>query len=85
MKPIIHQLTPLVRHRAAVQILVLLLAGAMNSAAHDEWFRGLDLEPALSDASLVLVARVVERNQDHDGRQVRERPAPIQIRANTGA
>ena len=28
--------------------------------ARDEWFRGLDLEQATSEANLVLVARVVE-------------------------
>src|ERR1700683_1596179 len=60
MKAKIRQANQLVRHLSAVQILILLLAGAMNSSAHDEWFRGLDLEPALADASLVLVARVVD-------------------------
>jgi HEAT repeat protein len=60
MKAKIHQLTRLLSHRAAVQFLILFLAGAMNSSAHDEWFRGLDLEAPLSDASLVLVARVVD-------------------------
>ena len=28
--------------------------------ARDEWFRGLDLEPALSESSLVMIARVAE-------------------------
>ena len=28
--------------------------------AREEWFRGLDLEPGVSEASLVLVARVAE-------------------------
>src|SRR5260370_218380 len=55
-----HRASQLARHGAGVYILVLLLAGATNSSAHDEWFRGLDLEPALSEASLVLVARVVD-------------------------
>lgn len=31
--------------------------------AHDEWFRGLDLEPALGEASLVLVGRVVDASE----------------------
>jgi len=40
-------------------LLAWVLAGPTKSFAHDEWFRGLDLEPALAEASLVLVARVV--------------------------
>jgi HEAT repeat protein len=60
MKANIRQANQLVRHLSAVQIIILLLASAMNSSAHDDWFRGLDLEPALGDASLVLVARVVD-------------------------
>jgi len=32
----------------------------VSSPAHEEWFRGLDLEPALGEASLVMVARVVD-------------------------
>src|SRR5579863_7746609 len=39
-------------------LLFLLLAGAAPLAARDEWFRGLDLEPALDQAALVVVARV---------------------------
>jgi HEAT repeat protein len=60
MKAKIHQAPRLVRHGAAVHLMVLLLAGALNSSARDEWFRALDLEPALGDASLVLVARVAD-------------------------
>src|SRR5260370_38651206 len=55
-----HRASQLARHGAGVYILVLLLAGATNSSAHDEWFRGVDLEPALGEASLVLVGRVVD-------------------------
>jgi len=60
MEAKIHRASHLVRHGAGVYLLVLLLAGATNSSAHDEWFRRLDLEPSLSEASLVLVARVVD-------------------------
>ncbi len=42
----------------AVCLLLLLLVGSPPSFAHDEWYRGLDLEPALADSSLVLVGRV---------------------------
>ena len=49
-----------VRHRAGVYLLVLLLVGATGSYARDEWFRGLDLEPSLGEASLVLAGRVVD-------------------------
>ena len=31
-----------------------------RSLAHDEWYRGLDLEPGLSNAGLVLVGRVTD-------------------------
>ena len=48
------------RYLVGVCFLFLLLTGPTKSSAHDEWFRGLDLEPALSEASLVLVARVVD-------------------------
>ena len=44
-------------------LCALLLAGASNSSAHEEWFRGLDLEPALSEASLVMVARAADVNK----------------------
>jgi HEAT repeat protein len=42
------------------RLLLVLLLGVGNAAAHDEWFRGLDLEPALGEASLVLAGRVVD-------------------------
>src|SRR5260370_18581264 len=38
----------------------VLGGGGTNSSGDDEWFRGLDLEPALGEASLVLVGRVVD-------------------------
>jgi HEAT repeat protein len=60
MEAKIHRASQLVRHAAGVHLLVLLLTGATNSSAHDEWFRGLDLEPALGEASLVMVGRVVD-------------------------
>jgi hypothetical protein len=42
----------------AICLLLLLLVGSPPSFAHDEWYRGLDLEPVLADSSLVLVGRV---------------------------
>ena len=44
-------------------LLLVLLVGLVRppqSLAHDEWYRGLDLEPALADSSLVLVGRVID-------------------------
>ena len=32
----------------------------LRSLAHDEWYRGLDLESALADSGLVLVGRVTD-------------------------
>ena len=49
-----------VRHRAGICLFALLLVGATGSYARDEWFRGLDLEPGLGEASLVLAGRVVD-------------------------
>ena len=48
-----------VRHPAVASFMLLLLAGSA-SAARDEWFRSLDLEPGLAEASLVLAGRVVD-------------------------
>ncbi|HEY6291503.1 MAG TPA: HEAT repeat domain-containing protein [Terriglobia bacterium] len=48
--------------RASV-LLFLLLTGVVGSPAHEEWFRGLDLEPALAEASLVMVARLLDVSQ----------------------
>jgi len=42
----------------ATCLLLLLLVGPPPSLAHDEWYRGLDLESALADSGLVLVGRV---------------------------
>lgn len=42
----------------AICLLLSLLVGPPPSFAHDEWYRGLDLESALADSSLVLVGRV---------------------------
>ncbi len=41
-------------------LLSVLLAWPAKSIAYDEWFRDLDLEPALSEASLVLAGRVAD-------------------------
>jgi hypothetical protein len=50
------------RHRQdiliATGLLLFFLVGPPRSLAHDEWYRGLDLESALADSSLVLVGRV---------------------------
>jgi HEAT repeat protein len=43
-----------------VCLVFVLLAWPSESVAHDEWFRDLDLEPVLSEASLVLVGRVAD-------------------------
>ena len=48
------------RHMVSVCLLLLLLCSPTRSFAHDEWFRGLDLEPALAESSLVLVGRVAD-------------------------
>ncbi|HEX9135551.1 MAG TPA: hypothetical protein VF905_01235, partial [Nitrospirota bacterium] len=47
-----------VTHGASVFLLCLILAAPTPSSTHREWFRGLDLEPALSEAHLVMVGRV---------------------------
>ena len=41
-------------------LLLCFLVGPPRSLAHDEWYRGLDLESALADSSLVLVGRVTD-------------------------
>ena len=47
-----------------IHLLILLgyltILQSQPSFAREEWFRGLDLEPGVSEASLVLVARVAE-------------------------
>jgi hypothetical protein len=49
-----------VRRRAGAYLSVLLLVAATGSYARDEWFRSLDLEPSLGEASPVLAGRVVD-------------------------
>src|SRR3989441_8282731 len=44
----------------ATCLLLLFLVGPPRSLAHDEWYRGLDLESALADSGLVLVGRVTD-------------------------
>jgi HEAT repeat protein len=46
--------------RIAACLLLFFLVGPPRSLAHDEWYRGLDLESALADSSLVLVGRVTD-------------------------
>jgi hypothetical protein len=52
------------RGRKPIRVVSLLflsfLSGISNSSAHDEWYWGLDLEPALGEACLVMVARVAD-------------------------
>jgi hypothetical protein len=44
----------------ATCLLLLFLVGPPRSLAHDEWYRGLDMESALADSGLVLVGRVTD-------------------------
>src|SRR5207302_286903 len=44
----------------ATCLLLLFLVAPPRSLAHDEWYRGLDLESALTDSGLVLVGRVID-------------------------
>ena len=44
----------------ATCLLLLFLFGPPRSLAHDEWYRGLDLESGLADSGLVLVGRVID-------------------------
>lgn len=48
----------LARPIVCICLLIVLLAWPAKSNAHDEWFRGLDLESVLGEASLVLAGRV---------------------------
>jgi len=50
----------LARPIVSICLLFVLLGWPAKSIAHDEWFRGLDLESALGEASLVLAGRVVD-------------------------
>jgi HEAT repeat protein len=45
---------------AACLLLFFFSVGPPQSVAHNEWYRGLDLESALADSSLVLVGRVID-------------------------
>jgi HEAT repeat protein len=47
--------------------LLFFLVGPARSLAHDEWYRGLDLESALADSSLVLVGRVTDVSETKIG------------------
>jgi HEAT repeat protein len=51
----------------AACLLLFFLAGPPRSLAHDEWYRGLDLEAALADSSLVLVGRVTDVSETKIG------------------
>lgn len=43
-----------------ITLLLLFLTGVASAFTREEWFRGLDLEPALNEASLVLAAQVLD-------------------------
>jgi HEAT repeat protein len=43
-----------------ITLLLLFLAASVTAFARDEWFRSLDLEPALNEASLVIAAQVLD-------------------------
>ena len=53
-----HRATSQSRYRRGASFAALILAAGVNGSARDDWLRGLDLEPPLRDASLVLVGRV---------------------------
>jgi len=59
----------------------------MASYARDEWFRGLDLEPSLAEASLVLAGRVVDVSETGImmGGKVETPLIQFQIRTGGGA
>jgi len=60
MKAKYHPVNRLARPIVCICFLFVLLAWPVKSVAHDEWFRDLDLEPVLSEASLVLAGRVAD-------------------------
>jgi len=60
MKAKYHPVNRLARPIVCICFLFVLLAWPAKSVAHDEWFRDLDLEPVLSEASLVLAGRVAD-------------------------
>ena len=43
-----------------ITLLLLFLTGVASAFTREEWFRGLDLEPVLNEASLVLAAQVLD-------------------------
>jgi HEAT repeat protein len=51
----------------AACLLLFFLIGPTRSLAHDEWYRGLDLESALADSGLVLVGRVTDVSETKIG------------------
>src|SRR2546422_8187772 len=60
MKTKYHPVNRIARPIVCICLLFVLLAWPTKSVAHDEWFRDLDLEPVLSEASLVLAGRVAD-------------------------
>jgi HEAT repeat protein len=52
---------------SAACLLLFFLVGPPRSLAHDEWYRGLDLESAVADSSLVLVGRVTDVSETKIG------------------
>jgi HEAT repeat protein len=51
----------------ATCLLLFFLVGSPRSLAHDEWYRGLDLESVLADSGLVLVGRVTDVSETKIG------------------
>ena len=51
----------------ATCLLFFFLVGPTRCLARDEWYRGLDLEFALADSSLVLVGRVIHVSETKIG------------------
>jgi HEAT repeat protein len=48
---------------ACLAVVLFFLAGRVADSAREEWFRGLDLEQSLHDATLVMAARVDEADE----------------------
>ena len=56
------------RRKLPLPLLLLLISvWPPRSLAHDEWYRGLDLESALADSGLVLVGRVTDVSETKVG------------------
>jgi len=51
----------------ATCLLLFFLLGPPRSLAHDEWYRGLDLDSVLADSGLVLVGRVTDVSETKIG------------------